>query len=367
MRILHYIPSIDETSGGVGAYMQLIAKGLNKRVDLVVVTVASPQPRKIDCAALYTVSNWKRPLALKRDWCTLLKEIKPDVVHVNGCWTPDCAMLQWWAQQLGYKVVLTPHGMLEPWIIQRHYWTRKLPALLLYQKAAIRNADLLHATAESERKNLLSLGWNKRITVIGNCVNSEEISIKHSWQLQKRILFLSRIHIKKGIHFLIEACAELKDELKGWQVDITGPGDKTYIEDLKRMTNKLGISDMVNFIGPIYGDSKYELYRKADIFILPTYSENFGIVIAEALAAGTPVITTKGTPWEELETKHCGWWTEIGTKPLTSALRNFLRCDETELEDMGCNGRKLIEEKYSTDIISQQFVHMYKEIQATTC
>ena len=112
----------------------------------------------------------------------------------------------------------------------------------------------------------------------------------------------------------------------------------------------------------MYTVKKWELFKKADLFVLPTHSENFGIVVAEALACGTPVITTQGTPWQELESYHCGWWTEIGTEATTKALKEFLQCTETQLEQMGKNGRKLIEEKYSSQKVAQDMVELYKKV-----
>ena len=119
---------------------------------------------------------------------------------------------------------------------------------------------------------------------------------------------------------------------------------------------------MISFCGGVYGEKKWELFRQADLFILPTYSENFGIVVAEALASGTPVITTKGTPWQELETEHCGWWTEIGSKPTIKALKSFLACTEKELEQMGTNGRQLIERKYSAKKMAEDMITLYQEV-----
>ncbi|MGN1256149.1 MAG: glycosyltransferase, partial [Bacteroidaceae bacterium] len=169
MKILHYIPSIDENSGGVGAYMQLLTHDLGALCELHVVTHRSENERSLDsCTVHYVANKWLPWNTCKREFMNVLEEVKPDVVHVNCCWTPLCSLVTLWAKEAGYKVVYTPHGMLEPWIMKRHYWTRKLPAILLYQRRVLRMADMLHATAESEKAHLMALGWNKRICVIGN-------------------------------------------------------------------------------------------------------------------------------------------------------------------------------------------------------
>ena len=299
---------------------------------------------------------------MKREWCELLDQIKPDLVHINCCWMPQCALAQHVAQQAGYKVVLTPHGMLEPWIMARHYWTRKVPAWWLYQKRAIMQADCLHATAESEKENLLKLGCNSKVVVIANGIDVENIDLKKSWKRTGKILFLSRIHVKKGINFLMEAMAGLKDQLQGYELWIAGEGEAGYIEELKQLAGQLGIERRVRFPGGVYGDEKWRLFREADLFVLPTHSENFGIAVAEALACGTPVITTQGTPWQELETRHCGWWTEVGTTPITLALTDFLQMSDAELEIMGRNGRCLVEEKYSSRKMAEDMLRLYARI-----
>lgn len=361
MKVIHYIPSIDRTSGGTTTYMQLLANELGKLVELHLVSHETPNPIKIEnCQIHYINSSILR--SMRKEWQILLKKIHPDIVHVNCCWMPGCAFAQKWAQQLGYKVVLTPHGMLEPWIIKRHYWTRKMPALLLYQKQAIIKADCLHATANSEKENLLKLEYNKNIEVIANGIDVEKIISKTSWKRKKEILFLSRIHVKKGIIFLIEAIANLKDDLQEYTINIAGEGEESYINELKQQVSKLGVADLIHFVGGIYGNQKWTLFQQADLFILPTHSENFGIVIAEALACGTPVITTKGTPWQELESYHCGWWTEIGTHPTISALKEFLSLSEEDIEQMGHNGRRLVKEKYSSQIMATNMIKFYHKI-----
>lgn len=378
MKILHYIPSIDEESGGVGAYMQLLTRDLGKLCELHVVTHKSDKMRELENCNLHFIPDNVNPLSGigKSEFMQLLNRINPDVFHSNCCWRPMSAWTALWAKKAGYKVVYTPHGMLEPWIMKRHYWTRKIPAILMFQKKGVSCADLVHATAESEKENLLHLGWNKNVVVIGNCVQVDQIPMKESWNRKKSILFLSRVHVKKGINFLIEAVAELKEELKDYTVNIAGPGEESYFKELIAQATHLGLnviregnvlnindsSPTINFVGSVFGDVKFKMFRDADMFVLPTHSENFGIVVTEALASGTPVITTKGTPWHELETCHCGWWTEIGTQPLIRALKQFLQCSEDKLEDMGHNGRKLVEEQYSSEAIAGQFIRLYESL-----
>lgn len=362
MKVIHYIPSIDRYSGGTAMYMQLLAEELGKLVELYVVSHFSENDLQMKNCRVHDLPHWKKMYALKHEWRKLLLDFNPDIVHINCCWIPSCAFIQRWTQRWGYKVVLTPHGMLEPWIMMRHYYTRKLPALCLYQKTVIIKSNYLHATANSEKENLLKLGYNRKIEVIANGIDVDKVVMKTSWERKKEILFLSRIHVKKGIAFLIEAVAVLKKELRGYKINIAGEGEESYIYELKQMACKLGVSNYIHFIGGVYGNRKWKLFRNADLFVLPTHSENFGIVVAEALACGTPVMTTKGTPWSELETENCGWWTEIGAEPTIDALRAFLQLSTDELEKMGRNGRQLVESKYSSKKVAEDMVNLYKKI-----
>ena len=359
MRIIHYIPSIDRTSGGTTEYIRLLVEKLGLQSEIHVVTHHSLNPVEMEhCYVHYVHKNIFG--AMKQEWMALLNEVKLDIVHVHGCWEPQCVWVQKWSQAKGYKVILTPHGMLEPWIVKRNYWIKKFPALMLYQKKAICKADYIHATAESEKENLLKLGYNDKIKVIPNAVNVDSIRMKDSWKRTKTILFLSRIHEKKGLNFLIEAASILKKELDGYQIVIAGEGDASYIETLKQMVLQANVQDIITFAGGVYGKEKWNLFRKADVFVLPTYSENFGIAIAEALGSGTPVITTKGTPWSDLLKYDCGWYTEIGTLPIVKALKSFLQLDEKALESKGRNGRRLIEEKYSTQSMADEMMKLYR-------
>ena len=215
---------------------------------------------------------------------------------------------------------------------------------------------------KAKKKNLLDLGWNNNIQVIANCIRLEEVDLKQSWSRKKNILFLGRVHEVKGVNFLVEAIAHLKDELAEYTITIAGPSEENYVNELKKTAQNLGVLGMIQFIGPIYGEKKWSLYRNADLLVLPSFTENFGIVVPEALASGTPVITTKGTPWEELNTHECGWWIEIGTSALVEALNDFLSCSDKDLERKGRNGRSLVEAKYTSQSVAAEFLKMYEDL-----
>ncbi|WP_419515236.1 glycosyltransferase [Leyella stercorea] len=371
MKIIHYIPSIDRTAGGTSTYMQVLTKGLGEIAEVHIITHASENPLAMENCTVHYVPEYN---PFKGSWrkrvTEMMEEVRPDIVHVNCCWMPACAAVQRIAQKHGYKVVLTPHGMLEPWIIKRHYWTRKVPALLLYQKAAVRKADCIQSTAESERDNLLKLGYNSNIKVVKLGIDADGIEMKRSWKKTRQILFLSRVHVKKGINFLIEAAAALRSELQGYKILVAGEGDADYVAEMKRMIEDNGLQDIVQLIGGVYGEEKWRLFQSSDFFVLPTHSENFGLAIAESLASGTPVITTVGTPvittvgtpWHDLNDTNSGAWIEIGTQPLVEMLRRFLALSDGELEAMGRNGRRLIEEKYSALVMAKEMMEVYETL-----
>lgn len=360
MKVLHYVPSLAVRTGGVAAYLAVLSSELGKLVDLHIATHdEGEQELETHNAVIHRIPpGWLCYFSAKG----LLKKLRPDVVHINGCWQPQLLFFQRAVQSLQIPVVLSPHGMLEPWIVKRHYWTRKWPAIQLYQRGLVKRADYLHATAETEEDNLLRLGWNSRITVIPNAVNIEELPLKDNWRIKKRIVFMSRLHVKKGIELLLEALSHLKPDLDGYEVIIAGEGEPDYVETLKKAAISFELSEVVKFVGGVYGAEKVSLLQSADFFVLPTYSENFGIVVAEALACGTPVITTHGTPWKELEDFACGWYVQVGLGALEKHLQKAISAPEEDLKIMGLHGRKLVENKFTVQAVAQKFLGIYKTL-----
>lgn len=360
MKVLHYIPSIGKSGGGVSAYLQLLSSDLGKYVELHIVCHPNKNEHKlINCKVHYIESSIKHTIKMKKQFCNLLDEIKPDIIHINGCWMLQCSLTIFWAKKKGYPVVLSPHGMLEPWDIKKNYWIKKLPALLLYQKRSIQMCDYLIATADNERNNLLALGYNKNIAIIPNGINTNGITCKKEWTENKTILFLALYRKNKGIDLLMESIAKVKEHLKKWKIIIAGIEADYTMDDLKIMAKRLEISDLVDIVGPLFGDEKWEAYKKADLFILPTLNENFGIVIAESYLCGTPVITTKGAPWKIIQDNKCGWWVERNIENISKAILEFLSTTVEKRMEMGLTGAKIVKENFSSEIVSQKMIDLY--------
>ena len=362
MKVLHYIPSIDQTSGGVGSYLKLLASSLGKLVELHVVSHHSPNELYIPNCKIHYIDNGLMNLfKTKRQYQELLKKIQPDIIHVNACWEPLCSFTVFWAKQMGYPVVLSPHGMLEPWVLAKNHWKKKIPALVLYQKKSLKLADAIISTALSEKNNLFNLGVNSNVELVPNGININEASLKKSWKRSKTILYMGLLRPNKGAGILIQAISLIKSQLEGYKVIIAGPDVEGYMAVLQDERQKLGLKNLVEFTGGVYGDAKWELYKQADVFVLPTLNENFGIVIAEALLCGTPVITCKGAPWKELIDEKCGWWVDRDVNEIANAIIECLKLDENELEHMGRRGRIYVENNFSSDIVASKMLGIYEK------
>lgn len=359
MKVIHFITAIDRSLGGVSMYIQLLTKELGKLVDLIVVTRPTANPLALEnCRIEYLPLPISKLCDFKKQWKKILKREQPDIVHINGIWMLQTWIIQSEALKLGIRTYITPHGMLEPWIMNRHPWKKEL-ALFLFQKKALGKAVTLVATAESEKRNIMRLGYNKNICVISNGIDTSSIAIKKNWELRKRILYMSRIHIKKGIELLLNALTAIEeDKIAEYEVIIAGEGEAIYIEKIKERASSIK-NVRINFVGGVYGQNKWELYKSCDFFVLPSFSENFGYVIAESLACGTPVITTKGTPWQDLETFHCGLWIERDKQSLTDAIVQFISLGNEDLKELGINGRRLIENKYSSECVAKSLYSLY--------
>jgi glycosyltransferase involved in cell wall biosynthesis len=289
---------------------------------------------------------------------TAMRSGNPDLVHSHGIWMyPSLAALRW-SRATRRPCIVSPNGMLEPWARRHHRW-KKWPIWRLWERHNLNSAAVLHATSDQEARNLLELGLRARIAVIpiGVDIQSDPQPARNVG-VERRALFLSRIHPKKGLLNLIEAWRQVRP--RGWRLLIAGPDESNHLSNVQEAVRHAGLTHMVTFVAPVYGPQKQDLLNSADLFILPTFSENFGIVVPEALASAVPVITTKGAPWGCLETHGCGWWVDIGVPPLARALSEATQCSDSELRQMGLRGRQFVSREYSWARIAAEVAALYR-------
>lgn len=261
------------------------------------------------------------------------------VLHDNGIWLASNHIVARVAKGLGIPRIVSTHGMLEPWALQ-HRRMKKWIAWAIYQRRDLLAADLVHATAERELEGLRSRGFMAPVAVIPHGVFQPVTPVHRQpvFSNTRTALFLSRLHPVKGLENLVKAWALLKP--LGWKLIIAGPDEGGYRLQIERQVRVLGLQSSIQFVGAVEGQVKERLFRDSDLFVLPTFSENFGVVIAEALSYSIPVITTHGAPWEDLETYGCGWWIELGVDPLVRALKEATDLSDEERLKMGENAKQ---------------------------
>jgi glycosyltransferase involved in cell wall biosynthesis len=292
-----------------------------------------------------------------------------DVLHSHGLWMWPAKYAADAAQLGGVPLVMSPRGMLEAWCLRRR-WLPKRVVWHWWQRRALQQAACIHATSDAEAESIRRVGLGNPVAVVPNGVDSVLLGFQapdgqaeEAWpELAGRrvLLFLSRIHPVKGLMNLAEAWRRLSPEFPEWVCVVAGPDEGGHLAEVKKAFGDCEDRGRVLFPGPVYGDLKHALMARADVFVLPTFTENFGMVVAESLAVGTPVVTTRGAPWSELDEWQCGWWVDIGIGPLTEALEDALRRTAGDLEAMGERGRRLIERRYTWDRIGAQIVEVYE-------
>lgn len=281
-----------------------------------------------------------------------------DVVHVHGTWTPLLAVASFFARSQGIPVIVSPHGCLEPLALAHRGWKKKL-ALTLYQRRVFTTASMMVATARQELDSIRRIGIVCPVAVIPIGVDAAG-DLPRQRGAERRFLFLSRLHPIKGLPDLIKAWALVRRP--GWRVVIAGPDEGGHLDEIRTHIQQLGLESDFEFTGLVTGERKEALFAEAEVFVLPTYSENFGLVIAEALARGVPVITTTGAPWEDILMYRCGWWVSPGTNGIAQALEAAMDLPREALVEMGQRGVQLTKDKYSWSQIGRSALEAYQWI-----
>lgn len=284
-----------------------------------------------------------------------------DLLHDNGLWLPFHHKLAMWSAREKIPRLVSPRGMLEPRALDFKKW-KKRAAWWVYQRKDLASVTGFHATAAAEKQTVVSRWPDHPVAVIPNGVEIPKGSMATpgSDSEDKVVLFVGRLHPIKGLPMLLHAWAVTRPV--GWRLHIAGPSENGHRAELERLIGKLGIGDRVRLNDELDEDSKRQAMENANLFVLPSQTENFGIVVAEALACGIPVIATQGTPWQSLEEERCGWWVPGTTDGMANALRDATHTPLEKLSLMGERGKKMVERDYSWDRIVADMGKYYESL-----
>ena len=362
MRVCIFTTSIDKRGGGPARSVPILAKGLSQvGVETTLLTghtaemnthlVDGTEVKIEEVSPNISIQNLEKVILAGRY----------DLVHGQNLWMPLYNKMARIARKHDIPYMMTPRGCLEPWCMKQKR-LKKVLAFHLYQKNDLQNAACILATAQMEADNIRALGITTPIAIIPNGIDVSEYEcrpVESRGSVKKQIVFLSRIHEKKGIEYLIDAWLQLYLKYPEWNIVIAGNGEDTYINHLKEMIISKGLASCVKIIPPVFGEAKHRLYCESSLFVLPTYSENFGMVVAEAMSCGVPVITTNGTPWKELNEKKLGWCIDLTLDNLVKALCEAIDSGLDILFKKGQRCSQHIHDTYQYTMVAQKNKEVY--------
>ena len=371
LRIVHIGESLLPQFGGTAAALRNTANMLAARGTEVTVLLPDSgdvlsELRLDGGVRRVTCTPWgPRRLGFSYDLKRRIAEVgKPDLIHLHGLWRLYCRQGWQYAVQNKIPTILSTHGMLAPAALSQKKW-RKSVARWLFQDRLLNRVDCLHTTSAAEAHRVQAMGFKPPVAVIPLAVDvdawakADATPATADFGGKRLVLLMSRFHPHKGIDLLLQAWRLIEGEFKDWTLGLFGYDEDGYRNRMQRLAAKCDIADRVVFGGPVQGEEKRRLMARAEVFILPSRSESFGLVIPEALAAGVPVITTTRTPWECIARQACGWYVEPTPAAIATALRQAMSQPAAALREMGRRGSALIAENYSPHAIGNALVQTY--------
>ena len=376
MKILQTISGLTARSGGPSTCTRDLMVGLREvGTDVQLLTV---RPSNGELHNLGDGSDWlkevdydyRTPFMISQNVQRFLRDNDYDLYHCNALWmgvNHDTCRI---AREKGKPYIISPHGMLYPTALKVHAWKKWILLNLWYNKD-IHNACCLHTTCRQEMEHCRTFDYKGPIAVIPNAVVfPKDVDVKKRSDMSehgKRIIgFLGRLHPIKKVEQIIYALSLLRKEDKTLaqklSLQIMGKYDDNYEQWLKDEVKRLKLEDCVEFVGFVSGKEKYERLSKLSALMVPSAQENFGMIVPEALICGTPVYASLGTPWGELNEYNAGWWQDNEAETIAGVIKEILSLSNDELLRMGCNGRKLMEEKYEQHKVAEMMKRLYEWI-----
>ena len=373
MKVLHTVGGFTVSGGGgITTCTYDLLRSLNElgcQVDLL--TALSPGETLAGNGEswIHTVDNdYKTPLALSQNFKKALEARDDyDLYHINGLWMYANHITAAIARKQGKPYIISPHGMLFPEALKRSYW-KKWPMLKLWFDRDIFSAAAIHVTSQQEASSVRNFGYKGKIVEIPNPLIFPDFIHELNGNKQasrfegnRKIGFLGRLHPIKCVDILIKGLA-LSNNRHSITLYLLGDGDTKYVDELKRIVSAEKLEDNVIFWGFVSGRRKYELISEISTIFLPSYSENFGMIVPESLIMGTPVAASKGTPWQSLQEERCGWWIDRTPQAIAKVIDEVASLPAEELRAMGDRGRKMVLARYNAPTVAHQMINHYSKI-----
>ncbi|MEM7453542.1 MAG: glycosyltransferase [Planctomycetota bacterium] len=302
-------------------------------------------------------SRFPPGLGYSNEFETHLGDSRPDVVYSIGLWKYFSRACLRWHRKTGGPYVIAPHGMLDPWALRNHKLRKKI-VLALYQRRHLEGAVCIRALNEAELAAIRNLGLTNPVALVPNGV---DLPARKERQLNSQtILFLGRLHPKKGIDLLLEAWRQFTIDNPDYRLQIAGWGDGDYPDRVSSMVAQFGLSGSVELSGPLFGSDKENAFRNASAFILPSHSEGMPMAILEAWSYELPVILTPQCNMPEGSSRAACIECQPETTSILSALNRFAGTSLPERQSMGSNGRNLVEEKFTWNKVASDMAATYR-------
>ena len=376
MRVLHVIPSAAPVDGGPNVAVRAIARGLSRRgIEVTVAATNAAGAKSLDVPlgtpviddgvvfrffARSVPGSWKFSWPMTR-WLWA-NAGSYDVVHVHALFSyatiPGCRA----AAHVPVPYVLRPLGTLSDWSLGHRRW-KKRPYYALLERSHLEMASAIHVTSDAEADDVARLGYGDRARVIPLGVDvADRPPRKTPAGTSLRLLFLSRLHGKKNIPLLLRAIANASDAPRRIELTIAGGGEPGYREQLVALAAQLGLGDRVTFLGHVEGSAKTRAFAEADCFVLPSAHENFGLAVAEAMAAGLPAIVSPGVALSgDVSAAGAGLVTDATESALASAIA-WTAEHPAALVEMGDRAWQLAHRSLSWETTCARLASLYDEL-----
>lgn len=375
MKVWIVADNIDEASGGPPRSISGLAEGLSmiEGIDVTVIASASKRPIKISSVGfvnqIFLEDRSRLGKFLGISYVKFLLGVKPEcrpkIIHINSLWPQSLVWYFVFGVVHRIPIVLSPRGTLSDWALGYKAWKKKI-GMLFYRFFLFQHVKLFVASSNLERLDILKYVRSTNVEVVSNPVriNSSYVrKLKKDQEISSInvMLFLGRINPVKRVGQLVECFVKVNP--KDWKLVIAGPDEQKTIESIMECASEAGIQSDIVYVGSVAEDSdeKLKLFASADVVVLPSHSENFGIVVAESLACGIPVVTTKGTPWNSINTHSCGWYIDASDEALLAAIREVTSTSKADLLSMGKRGKSVVLDS-QTAAVAKAMAEHYRNI-----